>query len=99
MSIGGLKKKTNQFYRIGQGYLNSRVPTVVLASNGVKRKWFLGLTTITSNFFLSIALRTAKLAQPVPRIITFFLPLDTCNHNYTLVSKRYDGLYGQANLM
>ena len=54
------------------------MPTVVLASNGVNKKWFLGLTTNTSNFFLSIALRKAKLDHPVPRTTNFFLPVFTC---------------------
>ena len=31
---------------------NSFLPTVVLARSGVKRKWFLGLMQMTSNFFL-----------------------------------------------
>ena len=50
---------------------------MVLASNGVNKKWFLGLTTNTSNFFLSIAFRKAKLDHPVPRTTNFFLPVFT----------------------
>ena len=39
-------------------YLNSSVPTVVLANNGVKRKWLRGLITITSKRSLLMVFRT-----------------------------------------
>ena len=47
-------------------HLNSSVPTVVLGSRGVKRKWFLGETMLTSYLALSTSLATRNPPQPTP---------------------------------
>jgi hypothetical protein len=50
--------------------LNSRVPTVVLGSNGVNKKWFRLLISVTSYFVLSRSLANRNPAQPLPKITT-----------------------------
>jgi hypothetical protein len=57
--------------------LYSRVPTVVEASSGVNKKWFVGDTRVTSYWSLEIWFPKLNPPHPEPKITTLGFDFDS----------------------
>gem|GEM_PF-6925747 len=72
--------------------LNSIVPTVVLGSRGVNKKWFRGLTIVISNLSVSSSFAALNAPKPLPKTTSFFF-IFLFNLFYTKIARLNISLY------